>query len=219
MDKETTSKEAFNYVNLLIAVLSVFVLIIMFVDTVLELDAETSHLFKLLDFGICIIFFGDFIYRFIKAPSKLAYLKWGWIDLLSSIPNLEIFRYGRIFRLIRIFRIFRAFPDIKAFINGLFENRSYGTIASVSILTIVVVLTSSIFILQVEHAPTSNIRIAEDAIWWAFVTVTTVGYGDLYPVTTMGRLIAAGVMICGVGLFGTFTAIFASWFVEEDKKK
>lgn len=214
MNTEAQIKNPFSYINLLIAVLSVLVLIIMFIDTVAVLDEETSRLFNFLDFGICLVFLVDFIYRFYKAPTKLEFLKWGWIDLLSSIPNLDIFRYGRIFRLIRIIRLFRAFPDLKAFINGLFKNKSYGTIVSVSLLTLIIVLSSSIFILQAENSSESNIKSAEDAIWWAFVTVTTVGYGDLYPVTSVGRLIAVAVMTCGVGLFGTFTALVASWFVD-----
>lgn len=214
MNTEAQIKNPFSYINLLIAVLSVLVLIIMFIDTVAVLDEETSRLFNFLDFGICLVFLVDFIYRFYKAPTKLEFLKWGWIDLLSSIPNLDIFRYGRIFRLIRIIRLFRAFPDLKAFINGLFKNKSYGTIVSVSLLTLIIVLSSSIFFLQAENSSESNIKSAEDGIWWAFVTVTTVGYGDLYPVTSVGRLIAVAVMTCGVGLFGTFTASVASWFVE-----
>jgi voltage-gated potassium channel len=77
------------------------------------------------------------------------------------------------------------------------------------------IIFSSIAILQVEKDPASNIKSAEDAIWWAYVTITTVGYGDKYPVTTEGRVIAAVLMTAGVGLFGTFTAYVASWFVAE----
>ena len=70
--------------------------------------------------------------------------------------------------------------------------------------------------LQVEKdVPGAKIKNAEDALWWAYVTITTVGYGDLYPVTTEGRLIAAVLMTIGVGLFGTFTAYVASWFVSK----
>ena len=79
------------------------------------------------------------------------------------------------------------------------------------------VIFSSIAILQVETDPNSNIKTAEDAIWWAYVTITTVGYGDKFPVTTEGRIIAAVLMTVGVGLFGTFTAFLASWFVEQTK--
>ena len=77
------------------------------------------------------------------------------------------------------------------------------------------VIFSSVAILQVEDDPNSNIKTAEDALWWAYVTITTVGYGDKYPVTTEGRIIAAFLMTMGVGLFGTFTGYVASWFVEE----
>jgi len=73
----------------------------------------------------------------------------------------------------------------------------------------------SISILQFETAPESNIKTAEDAIWWAFVTITTVGYGDRYPVTTEGRIIAAFLMITGVALFGTFTGFIAAWFMGD----
>ena len=81
------------------------------------------------------------------------------------------------------------------------------------------IIFCSIAILQVEDDPNSNIKTAEDAIWWAYVTITTVGYGDKFPVTTEGRVIAELLMTVGVGLFGTFTAYLASWFVRETKKE
>jgi voltage-gated potassium channel len=77
----------------------------------------------------------------------------------------------------------------------------------------------SIAILQVEQDPNSNIKTAEDSIWWAFVTITTVGYGDKYPVTTEGRIIAAFLMVAGVGLFGTFTGFIASWFMGDKQNR
>ena len=80
------------------------------------------------------------------------------------------------------------------------------------------VIFSSIAILQVEDTTNSNIKTAEDAIWWAYVTVTTVGYGDKFPVTTEGRIIAAALMTVGVGLFGTFTGFLASYFVSDQNK-
>ncbi len=65
-----------------------------------------------------------------------------------------------------------------------------------------------------QNAPGSNITNIGDALWWAFATITTVGYGDFYPVTVLGRLIAAGLMIAGITMLGTVTAALASWFVE-----
>jgi voltage-gated potassium channel len=64
-----------------------------------------------------------------------------------------------------------------------------------------------------------SIKTAEDAIWWALVTVTTVGYGDKLPVTTEGRIIAAFLMVTGVSLFGTFTGFIAAWFIGDKKKE
>jgi voltage-gated potassium channel len=72
--------------------------------------------------------------------------------------------------------------------------------------------------LNVETSPDSNIKTAEDALWWSAATVTTVGYGDFYPKTTLGRIIAVMLMISGVGLFGTFTAYTASFFMEKEMK-
>jgi voltage-gated potassium channel len=76
------------------------------------------------------------------------------------------------------------------------------------------ILFASVTILELEDTPDANIKTAEDAIWWAYATITTVGYGDKYPVTTGGRIIAAMLMTTGVGLFGTFTAYVSSWFVK-----
>lgn len=95
----------------------------------------------------------------------------------------------------------------------LFKNKAEGAFTSVSVVAVLFIIFSSIAILQVEDDPESNIKTAEDALWWAYTTVTTTGYGDKYPVTTEGRIVAALLMTAGVGLFGTFTAFVASWFV------
>ena len=80
----------------------------------------------------------------------------------------------------------------------------------------------SVLILE-SDATGANIKTATDALWWTFVTVTTVGYGDFYPVTVLGRCVAVLLMIVGIGTFGTFTAYIASFFAEteniKDKKR
>ena len=78
---------------------------------------------------------------------------------------------------------------------------------------------SSIAVLNVETASDSTIRTAEDALWWSLATVTTVGYGDVYPKTTVGHIVAGFLMIAGIALFGTFTATVASFFVQQDSRK
>ena len=125
-----------------------------------------------------------------------------------------ILRTGRIFRLIRLFRVIRAFKSTKQFLDQAFADKAKGTLSSLIVLAFLLLIFTSIAILQVETAPESNIKSAEDAIWWTYSTMTTVGYGDKYPVTTEGRIIAMVLMTFGVGIFGTFTAYVASKFVN-----
>ena len=86
------------------------------------------------------------------------------------------------------------------------------------LVSFLLVVFSSIAILQFETTADANIKTANDALWWAFVTITTVGYGDRYPVTPEGRIVAAVLMTAGVGLFGTFSGFVASWFLAPKTK-
>jgi voltage-gated potassium channel len=211
-------KENLNFLNLLVLILSFYVIIALFVDTFLSLPSEVNKILRYIDNLICIVFLLDFIIRFKKAENKLVFMKWGWIDLIASIPTFDFMRAGRLLRLIRLIRLIRAYKSVKHITSHVFKNKIQGTLTSVSLIAVLVLLFSSIAILQFETAPESNIKTAEDAIWWSYVTITTVGYGDKFPVTTEGRIIAAILMTVGVGLFGTFTAYVSSWFVKSDSK-
>lgn len=199
--------------------LCAYVLIALFVDTIFTLPKETSTLLTRIDNIICVVFIGDFIYNVITAKSKIGYLKWGWIDLVSSIPNIQILRWGRFARIIRILRILRGIRSTRQIIRFVFANRAKGTFASVAMISFVLMVFSSIAILNCETGPESNIKTASDALWWSFVTITTVGYGDYYPTTLLGRIVAGLLMTAGVGLFGTFTAYVASYFVQQEAQE
>ncbi|HEX2099854.1 MAG TPA: potassium channel family protein, partial [Candidatus Synoicihabitans sp.] len=90
-------------------------------------------------------------------------------------------------------------------------------VAAISVIAFIVVSFGSAGILLVERTPEANIRTAEDALWWSMTTVTTVGYGDRYPVTTAGRVIATALMICGIGIFGTLSGVAAGLFLGNDR--
>lgn len=203
--------------NLIAIILSIYVLGALLVDTVYVLDPETSSLLNYFDNAICVFFFVEFSIRFYKSDNKLKFMRWGWIDLVSSIPMVDFLRAGRVLRLIRLLRVVRAFRSTRHLVSHIFKNKAQGALTSVSTIAVLIVIFSAIAILQVEDDPNSNIKTAEDAIWWAYVTITTVGYGDKFPVTTEGRIIAAILMTTGVGLFGTFTAFVSSKFVTDNK--
>lgn len=196
-----------------------YVLAALFITTVFTLSPQTNAILNSLDTLICLVFIGDFTWNLSRAKSKLGYMKWGWIDLISSIPMLDIFRAGRLIRIIRILRVLRGVRSTKMLLQFIYRNRSKGAFTTVAILSFLMVTFSSIAILNVEATEGANIKTAEDALWWAFTTITTVGYGDRFPVSTEGRIIGALLMVTGVGLFGTFTGFVASWFVEGDKKE
>lgn len=204
-----------NPFQIFMLILSLHVVISSILQLVFDLSANVSEILTSVDNIICLFFFTDFIIRFNQAENKLKFMKWGWIDLLSSIPMVEQLQFIRIIRIARILRAFQQIRSSKIMFKMIFEHRFKATFSLVSAVSFVLVTFGAIGILLLEQGqPGSNINNGIDALWWSFVTITTVGYGDYYPVTTGGRIIAAMLMTAGVGLFGTFTGFISSWFVD-----
>ncbi len=204
--------------DLLIIVLSIYVLFALMITTFFNVSYEIKKLIDMLDNAICVVFLFDFFRGLYHAENKWKFMRWGWVDLVSSIPALEIFRAGRFFRLIRLLRVLRAFRSTTLLIKYVFKSKIKGTMISVSIITVLLIIFSSISVLIVENNPASTIKTANDALWWTIETITSVGYGDMYPVTIEGRIIGSILMISGVGIFGVFTAYVASLFVVDNQK-
>nr|WP_299243518.1 ion transporter [uncultured Halomonas sp.] len=201
--------------QLVLLVLSFYVLGALIADLFFSLSPEMTRLLNYLDIVVCVFFFLDFSIRFYAAPNKWRFMRWGWIDLLASIPA-GLFMAGRLVRVVQILRLLRALKSMRMLWRLMFRNRAKGIFASAATTTLLLVAFGSITILLVESPnPDSPIDTAEEALWWAFVTVTTVGYGDYYPITTLGRVVAVLLMICGVGLFGSFAAYVGSLFIDD----
>lgn len=199
--------------QLALVVLSVVLLAGLAVDLVIRMPTEISRLIHFVDTAICVLLFADFSWRFARAPSKLRFMRWGWLDLLSSIPAIEALRWGRLFRIVRVVRLILALRSYRGLLLQVLQKRRQAGLASALVLTVFVICFASIGMLVFEHDPASNIKTAEDALWWAMVTITTIGYGDCYPVTQAGRLIATVLMVSGIGLFGTLSGVAASFFL------
>jgi voltage-gated potassium channel len=217
--EQVKEKEEFGFRSLLIVVLSIYVLLVLALKTFIDFNPEVDQILDYMDNAICVVFLHDFLLRFYRAENKWKFMRWGWFDLVSSIPNISIFRAGRAYSVIRIFRVLRAFRSVRHITLHLFKNRAQGTLAMVVTISFLMIIFSSIAILQVEDSPESNIRTAEDAIWWSYETITTIFYGELFPVTMEGRFISAILMLTGMALFGTFTSYLASWFIEERQSR
>ncbi len=193
----------------------VIVLGMLILETMTQLDTETEKLFRIIDTVICVIFFIDFLIRLITARNRWYYFfTWGWLDLISAIPAYSVFRTGRFARFIRIIRLLRGITTMRRVLTAFCFQRKQSTALSAVLIAIVTVMFGSYAILECErNAPGSSIHTAKDAIWWVIVTISTVGYGDYYPITDMGRLVGIVLIPIGVGLFATFSGFLAAWLI------
>ena len=212
--KEQSATEAGPY-QVFILLLCIGALMLLGVDVALKLDPGTHQILLYADTVLCAIFFFDFLHSLYKAPDRRSYmLRWGWVDLLSSIPSVGPLRAGRAARIVRVLRVLRGVRSARAIAQFVLARRAQSAALAVIFLALLLLVVSSIAILQFETAATSNITTADDAMWWAVTTMATVGYGDRYPVTAEGRLVAVTLMAGGVGIFGTFSGLVASWFLS-----
>jgi voltage-gated potassium channel len=206
--------------QLFMLVLSLFALGALAAETLVALQPETRQILGYADVAVCVIFFGDFCTQLARAPNRWSYfLRWGWIDLLSSIPMIDALRVGRAARVLRVLRILRGVRSTKLLAEFVLERRSESAFLAAALVSILLVVFGSIAILQFERVQGANIISAADAVWWSVVTLTTVGYGDRYPVTGEGRIIATLLMTAGVGLFGAFSGFVASWFLKPGERE
>jgi voltage-gated potassium channel len=166
------------------------------------------------------IFLGDFLYRFFTTESKSGYFfrNFGWADLLSSLPFPQL-KILRLFRLWRVYRLFIRF-GARNLLNEFLAHRADNALFTVVFLVMCVLEFGALAVLKAElKSPDANITTASDAIWWAYVTITTVGYGDRFPTTNWGRIIGILVMTAGVGLFGTLAGFLSNKLLTQPPPK
>jgi voltage-gated potassium channel len=184
-------------------------------------DAE-HELLLVYDNAICVIFLIDFALNLAAAKPRRAYFigRRGWLDLLGSIPTLgllrvtALFRLARLSRLARITRLLRGQAGKDLVIDVLKNRGQYATFITI-LLAGMTLTIASLLVLEFEsRSPNANIKTGGDALWWGVVTITTVGYGDFYPVTTLGRLTGVFVMVAGIGIIGALASILASVLVS-----
>lgn len=151
------------------------------------------------------VFVVDYFVRVTLARRRLWFVARHPIDLLIVLAPF--------FRFLRLLRLLSAVATLGRVMRDDLRGR-VGTylIATVSLLSFVAALG----VYEAERdAPEASITTFGDALWWVLTTITTVGYGDRYPVTVEGRLVAAGLMIAGIAVLGTVTAAIATWFLEQ----
>jgi voltage-gated potassium channel len=168
------------------------------------MDSRVRHACEVADFVIWGAFGIDFLVRFGLARSRRGFLRTHWFDLTVLI--LPFLRPLRALRLLNALRV----------INKRAVAWTRGRLALyIGATTVLLVLVAGLSVLEAERGrPGSTIETYPEALWWAVATITTVGYGDFYPTTVEGRMVALAVMISGIGLIGFVTGSLASWIVD-----
>ena len=198
-----------------LSLLSIVNLVLMYVIH----DAALDTVLLVMNVVFSAIFLADFGYRLATAPHRGAYFlrHFGWADLLASLPFPQ-FKVLRLFRVVRVIRLMRQVGPRKIW-RTLVRDRAGSALYALLLMGVLVMQFGSLTILYLEEsAPGANITTASDALWYTIVTISTVGYGDRYPVTNPGRITGAVIIVVGVGIFGTFTGYLANLFLSPRKE-
>ena len=210
-----------NYELFILAVSLLSILNLVLAATLRLVQGHLSQSWWLIfeiDIALTLIFVIDFCYRFSTAESKRRYMtrRGGFFDLLSCVPLLRIFRIFRVVRAVRIIRKLGG-PRVMREMQG-----------EIAASTLYLVIFFGLFVLEFvglaelhfeQNAPGANITTGGDALWWGYVTATTVGYGDQYPVTRGGRIVGVVMLTVGVALFATFSGFLANAFLTAKRRQ
>ena len=202
--------------------LIIYVLGQLAIEIIVPFQESTSRTLSQIDFSICILFLVDWIFFLIKSGNKKQYIKKNWIGLLASIPFTQILRPLRFFRLFRIaksFRLLRGLKGVSPIFRFLLKNKSRSALTIYLSLTAIIYSYCSLGLYNFERDLNENINNFGDVLWMSFTTLTSVGYGDIYPVTGGGRIMAAILVVTGMGLFSLLTAEFATLIISFTKSR
>ncbi|MBA0124159.1 potassium channel family protein [Haloechinothrix sp. YIM 98757] len=172
-----------------------------------DLPEALRTAFAVANWAIWAAFALDLIIRTSLSDNRLLYLAQHPVDVLVVlVPAL------------RMLRVLRAFTAAQVLITRSGQLSLLRTTQAIALATSLLVFIGALALLDAERgAPGSTVENLGDALWWSLVTVTTVGYGDVVPVTGMGRVVAAGLMLVGISLLGVVTAMVASWFLGHNR--
>ena len=201
--KSTLSKHT-KQINILMALLGIAYLGIYAAQV---LAFENQNLVQNLEFAstvIWVIFSVDLFVRFLVVDGISTFIKSSWLEILALVIPFM--------RVLRVFRVVVAVRGLKPYLR----TRAAATGAYIVLLLPLTWFTGAIAVLDAENSsPNPSIRNLADALWWSLATIATVGYGDLYPTTSEGRVVAGSLMIMGIALFSSGAGILASWIIGD----
>ena len=221
-EAESRAGKAFD---LILIVAIIFSIILVMLESVEELDARYHNFFNIAEWVITILFTIEYILRIItvKKPTKYIFSFYGIIDLLSTLPKYLSLIVGgahalvalRALRLLRIFRILKLVRFVGATENlgkALKASRYKIFVFISAVMIICVIIGTMMYLIEGDPSGFTSIPVS---IYWAIVTLTTVGYGDIAPQTAIGQLLASLVMILGYGIIAIPTGIVSAEMTKD----
>ena len=221
--------------NVLSSIYDAFMIVVILLSILPLCFKQTSNTLDAIDLLCLIVFVIDYLLRWITADYKynkkslLSFLRYPFgiyaiIDIISILPSISILNNGfkllRIFRMARAFRVFRAFKMFRysksvKIIVAVFK-KSKESLIAVGTLAIAYIIISALVVFNVEPESFNNFF---DAIYWATVSLTTVGYGDIYPVTTIGRIVTMVSSVFGIAIVALPAGIITAGYMSEIEKE
>jgi voltage-gated potassium channel len=189
-------------------------LAIMYVAVGLALDvvdATAAPTLEAAELGLTVIFASEFASRFAASRNRVRYLRGHWIDLIALVPAVRGLRVARLLRLLRLVRTFAGLYRALGHVGRLADHRGLQSVV-VAWLAVMVICCAALYL--AERDVNEAVKSPFDALWWGVSTMTTVGYGDVYPLTPEGRVAATVLMVLGIGLFSAVTAIVTSYLLQ-----
>lgn len=194
--------------ELLIIALALVSLVLFLIDW--GLDNRGPRWLLKIDLGISAVFLLDFGVRLVRSPRRGAFFKQNWLDLLGAMPMVEPLSTFRIVRFVRLVRLWRMGRLLRRDREVLLPD----TLGKLGQVTLVIWSAAALLFFWFEEGKNSNIKTLSDALWWSMTTLSTVGYGDISPVTPAGRLVGMVTMVLGVGVLGALAATMATILID-----
>lgn len=220
MKLQKTEKFATIY-EIIMAILSLMVILLLIIELLYNLSAGLLNIFNVIDNTILAVFIIDYFTRLFFAKNKKEFIKNNIIDLISIIPFnsafqatkllrlSKIIRFAKVTKFIKLLKAFRSVTLLLKFRNHIDRFLKTNNFNYVIWITLFTLLVGTIGIHITEGTTIGN------ALWWSFVTITTVGYGDISPVTPLGRILAGLLMLVGIGFLSMLTGTIATFFLSK----